>query len=248
MLHALLTLPGLEYTIWPVVHTTLVDKDLQTMPVDEVLSCFASHCRSCRFFFNPDRGAVPAHAPVMSHHGSAFTQAEQLVESGEAVFVDVRPSHEYEQQHLPGGSKLRAVSPCKPFTCALQDFDGQVVLETSVPVIILQGSTSSNRNSCRRCQPATVQGSRDARLLLEREAVCDGDRLCHDRDRHVYRADPDMPHVMSLTLSLRERICMPCRAEPRLCSRCTRSPVSWWLQGEEADCILRHGRHAQGAV
>ena len=29
-------LSGLEYTIWPVVHTTLVDKDLQTVPVEEV--------------------------------------------------------------------------------------------------------------------------------------------------------------------------------------------------------------------
>ena len=31
-------------------------------------------------------------------------QAEQLVDARKAVFVDVRPPHEYEQQHLPGES------------------------------------------------------------------------------------------------------------------------------------------------
>jgi rhodanese-related sulfurtransferase len=36
-------------------------------------------------------------------------QAEQLVDAGKAVFVDVRPQHEYDQQHLPGARSIVAV-------------------------------------------------------------------------------------------------------------------------------------------
>jgi rhodanese-related sulfurtransferase len=35
-----------------------------------------------------------------------MTQAERLVASGKAVFVDVRPEYEYEQQHLPGAINI----------------------------------------------------------------------------------------------------------------------------------------------
>ena len=37
-----------------------------------------------------------------SSSGEAIWQAEQLVDASKAVFVDVRPQHEYDQQHLPG--------------------------------------------------------------------------------------------------------------------------------------------------
>lgn len=33
---------------------------------------------------------------------SVVAQAEKLVAQGKAIFVDVRPAFEYEQQHLPG--------------------------------------------------------------------------------------------------------------------------------------------------
>lgn len=60
-------LSGTEYVIWPVIHSTLVQKRLETV--------------DC-------------------------TEAERLVASGKAVFVDVRPEYEFEQQHLPGAINI----------------------------------------------------------------------------------------------------------------------------------------------
>lgn len=36
----------------------------------------------------------------------SMAQAERLVASGKAVFVDVRPEYEFEQQHLPGAINI----------------------------------------------------------------------------------------------------------------------------------------------
>lgn len=50
----------------------------------------------------PELAQLCALSPGTTLTQCAPAQAEKLVASGKAVFVDVRPAFEYEAQHLPG--------------------------------------------------------------------------------------------------------------------------------------------------
>lgn len=71
-------LSGPNYIVWPVMHSVLLDNNLQSLKPDKVR---ARCCRAAR---------------------ANKIQAQAMVDAGKAVLLDIRTTVEHERQHIPG--------------------------------------------------------------------------------------------------------------------------------------------------